>query len=77
MPGPKQLAVRILLEVFADMRAGNVPCQVLNFSELHRYVDANEYGGFSPSNDAEVETLNRAQLLADAWLRGNAPRRTR
>lgn len=77
MPGPKQLAVRMLLEIFEDVRAGKVPCQVSSFSELHDYVDANDYGGFSPSNDAEVETMNRAQLIADEWLRCNAPRRPR
>jgi hypothetical protein len=74
MPGPKQLAVRMLLEIFEDVRLGKVPCQVSSFSELHYYVDANEYGGFSPSNDAEVETMNHAQLLADAWLRERRPR---
>jgi hypothetical protein len=33
-------------EILSDVRAGKVPADVKSFSELHDYVDANEYGGF-------------------------------
>ena len=32
-------------EILEDMAHGPVPVTVANFSELHDYVDANEYGG--------------------------------
>lgn len=37
---------RMKAEIIADMKAGRVPNTVAFFSELHDYVDANEYGGF-------------------------------
>lgn len=33
-------------EILADIASGSVPKSVSSFSELHDYVDANEYGGF-------------------------------
>ena len=37
---------RMRAEIAMDMRSGRVPTTVKSFSELHDYVDANEYGGF-------------------------------
>ena len=37
---------RMKSEILADIAAGTVPASVSTFSELHDYVDANEYGGF-------------------------------
>lgn len=37
---------RMKCEVLADVKSGQVPATVKAFSELHDYVDANEYGGF-------------------------------
>lgn len=37
---------RMKREVLADVKLGKVPTTVKSFSELHDYVDANEYGGF-------------------------------
>lgn len=42
-------------EILADMASGLVPKTVASFSELHDYVDANEYGGFC--NDAQVDEM--------------------
>lgn len=33
-------------EILLDVLAGKVPKEVKSFSELHNFVDANEYGGF-------------------------------
>ena len=37
--------VRSQMEILEDMESGRVPVTVASFSELHDYVDANEYGG--------------------------------
>ena len=37
---------RMKHEILADVKLGKVPATVKAFSELHDYVDANEYGGF-------------------------------
>lgn len=42
-------------EILADMASGLVPKTVASFSELHDYVDANEYGGFC--NDAQFDEM--------------------
>ena len=36
---------RSKVEILEDMSSGIVPTTVSSFSELHDYVDANEYGG--------------------------------
>jgi len=36
---------RSKLEILEDIKNGPVPATVSSFSELHDYVDANEYGG--------------------------------
>lgn len=36
---------RMKTEILADVRAGRVPKDVSSFSQLHDFVDANEYGG--------------------------------
>lgn len=41
-----QVVAQMLDEIRADVRLGYVPESVSCFSELHDYVDANEYGGF-------------------------------
>ena len=37
---------RMKREVLTDVKLGKVPATVKAFSDLHDYVDANEYGGF-------------------------------
>jgi hypothetical protein len=63
-------------EVLADIEAGNVPTTVASFSELHDYVDANEYGGlctdacpFDCGSDADADVVNEAQTTVSLWLR--------
>lgn len=36
---------RMMTEVLADIKSGQVPATVASFSQLHDHVDANEYGG--------------------------------
>lgn len=37
---------RMKIEIMEDVDSGRVPASVSTFSQLHDYVDANEYGGF-------------------------------
>ena len=55
---------RAIREILEDMKNGVVPEHVSTFSELHDYVDANEYGGLcedgywclpDDATDAEIE----------------------
>lgn len=56
-------------EIRRDFVSGNVPF-VSSFSELHDYVDANEYGGLCADRaDWEMEDAARVQDLLDVWLR--------
>ena len=67
-------------EINADIAAGQVPATVKSFSELHDYVDANEYGGFcDESFNIEYEAahggalnmsyfVNDAQNAINSWL---------
>ena len=41
---PSAVALAIV-QITADIRSGRVPSAVRDFSQLHDYVDANEYGG--------------------------------
>jgi hypothetical protein len=42
----KEVVERMKREIKEDVKSGQVPRTVKTFSELHDYVDANEYGGF-------------------------------
>jgi hypothetical protein len=54
-------------EIRADMKDGTVPATVRSFSELHDYVDANEYGvDFDAPLD--IEAINAAQTAVDKWI---------
>jgi len=60
-------------QIRQDVKDGVVPSTVKSFSELHDYVDANEYAGFTedgyvPSKDYDLE--NRVQGELDDWIRG-------
>lgn len=37
---------RMKQEILKDVKAGRVPTDCPSFSDLHDYVDTNEYGGF-------------------------------
>jgi len=64
-------------EIREDVASGRVPAEVASFSELHDYVDANEYGGIC--DEALVSALSDEQFSAignvvqdalDAWIKG-------
>jgi hypothetical protein len=63
-------------EILEDIKSGRVPSAVRTFSELHDYVDANEYGGLTDSPNlfegvsrhAELAAMNRVQDALEAWL---------
>lgn len=70
-------------EVLEDVVAGRVPSTVKSYSELHDYVDANEYGGacsdfagefaIEPANDEEAQKQwdywNAVQGALDEWIK--------
>src|SRR6478672_7497749 len=59
-------------EIGEEIASGRIPAnEIKTFSDLHDYVDANEFGGFcedgyvSPSDDFE----NRVQDAIDQWIK--------
>jgi hypothetical protein len=67
-----------LSEIRDDVRMGTVPTTVETFSDLHGYVDANEYGGLCQGADGPidwcadsdwVEIGNEVQYALDDWIR--------
>jgi hypothetical protein len=69
-------------EILADVASGRVPVSCMSFSELHDYVDANEYGGAVEALDSEevdsedfdTDFWNRVQHEVDLWIRAGALR---
>jgi len=59
-----------------DITAGVVPASVRSFSELHDFVDANDYmteclpSAAFGSYEAWTDALNEAEEQVDVWLRG-------
>jgi hypothetical protein len=55
-----KIAKRMKREILGDVSEGTVPAQVAGFTDLHRYVDANCYGGteaiFDALHDAVPDT---------------------
>lgn len=71
----EEIAERIKAEVVEDVRGGRVPADVATFSELHDYVDANDYfdlGGddcpLDPGREEDCTVLNAASSIVDGWL---------
>jgi len=71
----KSLIERIRAEVIEDALDGTIPSTVRDFSELHDFVDANEYGGlcddecpFKASSQADTDIINDAQDAISGWL---------
>lgn len=55
-----------------DISNGNVPAAVKSFSELHDYVDANEYFLEIEHDldwDTFVEVANEATEILDKWIK--------
>lgn len=86
-PNMQETIIRMKSEILADIAAGRVPSTVASFSELHDYVDANEYGGFCsaeyvaqfglPSDEGYPDSLtdfaNAAQDAVHAWIKAGRP----
>jgi hypothetical protein len=59
-------------EILEDIAAGRVSADVASFSELHDYVDANEYGGLCDDDaygDFDLDFAVAVQDAVDAWLK--------
>lgn len=63
-------------EILEDISSGVVPVSISCFSELHDYVDANEYGGLTGS-EFSLDEMNSVQEALDEWLRSGALRKSR
>jgi hypothetical protein len=76
----KATVKRARQEILEDIRAGRVPVTAQSFSELHDFVDANEYGGGCEWAEEEWSTdrfcafWNRVQDALDAWIRAGGLR---
>ena len=56
-------------EILEDIESGIVPNGIHDFSELHDYIDANEYGGLCDDNeDATIAECNEVQNAVNVWL---------
>jgi len=64
-------------EISEDIAKGVVPSTVKSFSELHDYVDANEYGGAFEvewdDSDKFCTFWNKVQDACDQWLKAERP----
>ena len=59
-------------EILEDACIGVLPLHLIhNFSDLHSFVDANEYGTCEDDglSDDFIATLNAAQGILDEWIR--------
>lgn len=65
-------------QILDDISKGLVPASIKSFSELHNYVDANEYGdlvdlyesgGHFASYDRWIDYCNEAQSQLDTWIK--------
>ena len=67
------------IEILHDIKSGVVPSSIVSFSDLHDYVDANEYGGAtdsgSPYNVADmgIEFWAGVQDVVHEWLASGRP----
>ncbi len=59
-------------ELLSDVARGIIPATVASFSELHDFVDANEYGGGCEEFDGSDEACsfwNQVQNAIDIWIK--------
>lgn len=75
--GAPQFALQMIQSIKADMDLGVVPVTVQTFSELHDFVDANEYlieayeASEEPLDAADQQKAdrdNRAMEFVNVWL---------
>jgi hypothetical protein len=70
-------------EIAEDTESGIVPATVTDFSSLHDYVDANEYGGLCDDDfeyadvftfdDSGYAAVNAMQDKVEEWLKAGRP----
>ncbi len=70
---PPDEVIKAAEDIVAEIREDRDPGrlgEVTSFSDLHQFVDANEYGGFTEHRaDWSTEDLVRVQEIVDGWLR--------
>ena len=77
----KNLNIRVKTikkSINVDIKSGLVPTTVSTFSELHDYVDANEYlieayGGKFPFTQKGFKEANKLMDEIDQWLKNGKP----
>lgn len=74
----EQRIARAKREILKDIDQGIVPTSVRSFSELHDYVDANEYGGWLPFDEDHhreraLDIIATMQDGIDRWLAAGRP----
>lgn len=69
-------------QILDDIKGGTVPASVATFSELHDYVDANDYAGLTAWpfdseehgwSDDDVTDMNKIQDTLDVWIKAGRP----
>lgn len=61
---------RAKAEIREDVLAGIIPDNTYSFEDLHNFVDANEYGGFTDDNfTADWDFVVDVQNILDAWMK--------
>lgn len=81
-PNLQETIARAKGEILADVRSGHVPAGVRNFTALHDYVEANEYGGLFENwpadwdieRDPFITFWNAIQDTLDDWITSGAMR---
>ncbi|GAA1026220.1 hypothetical protein GCM10009557_03170 [Virgisporangium ochraceum] len=66
----RQYAEAIIALVRADIRDGRIPPDVRSFSDLHAYVDANEYADDVgvPQSAGDYDLVNAVESRVDEML---------
>jgi hypothetical protein len=75
-----KLIESIKTDIIKDVLDGIIPTNCKSFSELHNYVDANEYGGLCNSSSPfhiekfasmqiAIEAANIAQIEINCWIK--------
>jgi len=70
---PDEVVAVMKQEIAADIAAGRVPASVSSFSELHDYVDANDYGACKDYHAFDFAFWNQVQTEIDSWIKAGRP----
>jgi len=64
-----EIIERAKAEIIEDILNGTLPVMPTSFDELHEYVDANEYGGFTEDNaTTDYDFIVDVQTELGVWL---------